>query len=134
MDMRFNETLRRVVALACVVQVCLLSLASVSPSIHQWVFHGRGSAEASLVGSNLCDHTHGHQSDSSPADQSGKQNSHDDSYCPVSLFSHGATPFTSELFSLIVQKVFSETIVTANEKIALVRRAGSIQARAPPHS
>ena len=47
--MKFKETFRGTVALLCILQVCLLSLASVFPEVHDWVFHGGTGSETECI-------------------------------------------------------------------------------------
>ena len=130
--MGWSQRVNRAAALLCAMQVCLLSLASVSPQIHSWVFHS-GDCTASAV-SDL------HTGCETSLNTSGKHDSKptvpddENEICPVFLFAQGITFENTFVFQLPERRSFLSTIIVEPETVLNGCPKSGIQARAPPVS
>ena len=119
-------------ALLFIVQVCLLSLASVSPQIHAWAFHGRQSTnyacrETHTACSKLPQTSGEHESRSTvPGDG--------DEFCPVVLFAQGIVPSDSSGIQLPGRLAVTASIEVEPCTEWTNVSKGGVQARAPPVS
>ena len=126
--MKFKETFRGTAALLCILQVCLLSLASMFPEVHDWVFHGGTSSGTECIKAT-CHDPH-HKNESKQSDQEG----HHDTSCPVCLLTQGVAGLESEPFLLEAPITHFEFTSSETGIERIVRRDDSIRARAPPQS
>jgi len=82
--MHFKKRTINLIAIIWAFQMILISLATVSPEIHAWVFHGGHRVYATYS--------------KSPDEQNKNHDNHqpvqDEHFCPVSLFSIGVTGFS----------------------------------------
>ena len=115
----------------CIIQVCLLTLASVSPQIHAWVFHGINSAEAICANSHtacaeLPDNSGGDESESRDTSDKG------DGFCPVIVFGQGITLVDNATASLPVEYPLIAWIAIDSGAVFQSGTKGAIRSRAPP--
>ena len=117
-------------ALLCIVQVCLLSLASVSPQIHAWVFHGgyftgTTCSEKHFTCSELPDASDGHESQPKiPEDE--------EALCPVILFEEGVTVADGSMIQLPERLAVAARVRIEPDRVQTKDFGGVAQARAPP--
>ena len=130
--MKLNMKPSRISAFLCIVQVCLLSLASVSPQIHTWVFHGEdftdtdcSDAHSACAGLPDASNEHGSQPDL-PEDK--------DDFCPVILFAQGVTFTDESAMRLPEQYPVARSIAIEADTVWKSHFEGAVQARAPPIS
>ncbi|MGK0456698.1 MAG: hypothetical protein ACJAUA_001003 [Zhongshania aliphaticivorans] len=130
--MKLNKKPSRISAFLCIVQVCLLSIASVSPQIHTWVFHGgqfadTACSDAHSVCAELSDASNEHESQPDlPEDK--------DNFCPVILFAQGVTFTDESAISLPEQHPVAVLIAIEPDSVWKSHSEGAVQARAPPIS
>lgn len=118
-------------ALLCITQVCLLSLASVSPQIHAWVFHG-----GDFTGTT-CSEKH-----STCPEFPGTPDSHESqpdipggdekSFCPVVLFEEGVTIAEGSMIQLPERLAVAAGVRIEPDRVRTKDFGGLAQARAPP--
>ena len=130
--MTSNKKPSQVGALLCIVQVCLLSLASVSPQIHVWVFHGgQLTNSACLEIHSTCSklpHTPDrHESQPTVPDDKNE-------FCPVVLFEEGVIITDGPAIQLPEQLAILESIEAEPDAVWTGCVKGKMQARAPPAS
>ena len=116
-------------ALLCIAQVCLLSLASVSPQIHNRVFHGGHStcSEKHSTCSELQDASDGHESQPKiPEDE--------EAFCPVILFEGGVTVADGSMIQLPERLAVAARVRIEPDRVQTKDFGGVAQARAPPLS
>ena len=130
--MRPDEKPSRIGGLLCILLVCLLSLASVSPQIHVWAFHGK------QVSNNTCSDIH--TVCSTLPDTSGGQESQPDipedkdEFCPVVLFAQGVTLVDDFAIRLPERLSVVAAIKAEPHMVWTSSLKGEVQARAPPVS
>ena len=128
--MKFKEAFKGAVALFCIVQTCLLSVALVSPATHSWVCHSDivSGVEACVA---TAGHDYHHDNGSKPSSHSD-QDDHHDGACPVSLFSQGVTGLGFNPIPLESLATHCGPALVDTGVILIACRGDSIQARAPP--
>ena len=126
--MKFSKAAHRIITLLCIATVCLLSLASVSPQIHNWVFHG------GHVDSTTCPDVHSVCTDQPGEDSEPDTSEKGDACCPVMLFEQGVTIADSSSIQLPQSFPATERIAIVPETVSTRRSEGAAQARAPPIS
>ena len=129
--MKLSRQLSRMSALLCVAQVCMLSLASVSPQIHAWVFHGGACAANTYSDTHsTCDglpHT-SDEHESQPNDIPGDE----ESFCPVVLFEEGVTVADGSMIQLPERLAVAARVRIEPDRVRTKDFGGVAQARAPP--
>ncbi len=130
--MKLSSKLGRIVALLCIAQVCLLSLASVSPQIHAWVFHGgyctaNTHSDTHSTCGGLPHTSDGHESqEDMPGDEDGA--------CPVVLFEEGVTAADDSMIQLPARLAVAARVRIESDRVRAKDFGGVAQARAPPLS
>lgn len=130
--MKLSKKISRVCAFLCIVQVCLLSLASVSPQIHAWAFHSEQSA-----GNDCLDKHSGCSGlpDTAEEDKSQPDLPDDkDEFCPVVLFAQGVILVDGLAIRPHVQLSVVAAIDAEPDTVWTSSFKGEVQARAPPVS
>ena len=81
---RVNLATRTFLSIICLLQICVLSTAVVSPSFHLLVFHNQYTENVTQSGTLCSEHNHGNstENDSTP---------NNEQHCPVIEFSQGLT-------------------------------------------
>lgn len=115
----------------CILQVCLLSLASVSPQIHAQVFHSGQAIDVTCAHANcnkLPDATENGESgsDRSTGEKTG--------FCPVVLFEQGVTSVDEVAVWLPEKLTLATSILIEPDAVLTSHCVGATQARAPPAS
>ena len=128
--MRVKAKLNIIGALLSVVQVCLLSLASVSPQIHSWAFHGCHSTDV------VCSEAHSActelpgVSDEHKTQSDASEDGAD--FCPVVLFEQGVTLGDESLIRIPKLHPIAETAVINPGVVFTDCFEDATRARAPP--
>lgn len=128
--MKLNKKPSRTWASLCILLVCLLSLASVSPQIHAWAFHGGPSTDKGCSGvHSTCS--------KSPQTSDGRESQpnvpdSEEELCPVALFSEGVT--LAECSAILLPGRSSVVVFVEAEPDAvwIGCPGGEAQVRAPP--
>lgn len=128
--MKLNKKLDSAVALLCIVQMCLLLLASVSPQIHTWVFHS-GEFNA-----GTCSEAHSNCGTlpDNPEEHGPQPNLPDnkDGFCPVVLFEAGIDFTDGTAILLSGRCAFIASIEAEPDTVWTSAVKGRVQVRAPP--
>lgn len=128
--MKLSKEPSRVFALLCIVQVCLLSLASVSPQIHVWAFHGEQLSNKACSGA----HSTCSKAPQTSDEQEPSPTAPNDSggFCPVLLFAEGVVLEGNSAIWLPEQLAVVASIEAESDTVWTNCSKGRVQARAPP--
>ena len=116
--MRLNLATRTFLSIICLLQICVLSTAVVSPSFHLLVFHNQSGGQCS-------EHHHGDttENDSIP---------NDEQHCPVIEFSQGLTLADAFVPENWVYVDFHSVLFTEPESLVSSFCSRLASQRAPP--
>lgn len=137
--MRRKWVSQGVIALFGVVQVLMLAMASVSPRLHEQLYHADASLSHPAEQVTGCAHGHFHETQADDGAQphdapesDPEPKGHDDHTCPVTFFSQGLTfslPDTGGINAPQTGRIsYQETCLLR----PLDQRRDALQARAPP--
>ena len=126
--MKLAKASHRITALLCITTVCLLSLASTSPQVHDWLFHCEHFDDMG------CMDAHTACTDQSEKDSEPEMPESETDFCPVMLFEQGVTITDSPAIQLSQSFPLAAIIAIEPDTVPACRSEGSIQARAPPIS
>jgi hypothetical protein len=131
--MKLIKKLSPICALLCITQVCLLSLASVSPQIHARVFHGGHYAEITCLDeSSVCTEL---QNVSQDEEESQPDLPEDDSdFCPVIIFKQGAICVDELAVRFPERNSVVKSVFIVTDTLWKSSLEECTQARAPPLS
>ena len=129
-QVKSNKNPSRIGALFCIAQVCLLSLASVSPQIHAWLFHCGHSTAAACHD----EHSDGAELPEASGENKSRSTTPDgkDEFCPVALFAQGVTLVDGSVFQLQDRRAVLVSVESESDRICTGCVEGNVQARAPP--
>ena len=125
--MRLNKIFSQTLAWFCLVQMCLLSLASFSPQIHAWIFHGEHLTDINCSDSqSLCSELPNSSKDHTPEPEDS------DKLCAVILFAQGVIFIHNLIQTEPRRHAAIESITIESDTIRTDYFQVVVQARAPP--